>query len=133
MEILIFIFFVVIIFLITRSSSSEKIDDPPITKKATPLDVAKNYSSNSNTKSSSSNINSKDGITRCIKEKKIINFNYEDEAGNKTNRTVSPKEMFLSNPSNRYASRIYVVEAHCHLRNAKRTFLLKRMSKIKIV
>jgi len=67
MEILIFIFFVVIIFLITRSSSSENIDDQPIAKKATPLDVTKNYSSNSNTKSSYSNINSKYGITRCIK------------------------------------------------------------------
>ena len=72
-------------------------------------------------------------IEKCIRRKKTISFTYMDKNGERTLRKVLPKEIFLSDPRNSYAYELYILRAHCYLRDAERFFVLKRMENIKIL
>ena len=74
-------------------------------------------------------------LQKCINEDDSISFTYADGDGVITDRSVTPEKIFWGY-SNREGSgkkiRTCWVEAYCHLRNDRRTFIKDRMSKVRI-
>ena len=74
-------------------------------------------------------------LEKCIDNDETISFTYIDNDGVITERTVTPERIFWGY-SNRAGDgtkiRTCWVEAHCHMRNASRTFIKDRMSKVSV-
>ena len=74
-------------------------------------------------------------LEKCIDNDETISFTYIDNDGVITERTVTPERIFWGY-SNRAGDgtkiRTCWVEAHCHMRNASRTFIKDKMSKVEI-
>ena len=74
-------------------------------------------------------------LEKCIDTGDSISFTYVDADGVITDRTVTPERIFWGY-SNREGGgkkiRTCWVEAYCHLRNDRRTFIKDRMSKVEI-
>ena len=74
-------------------------------------------------------------LQKCIDEHDSIIFTYVDGDGVITDRSATPEKIFWGY-SNREVSgkkiRTCWVEAYCHLRNDRRTFIKDRMSKVRI-
>jgi hypothetical protein len=76
-------------------------------------------------------------IQGCINEGRDIQFTYQDEKGDITERIVTPQETYWGNSQRlglgRKKIRTCYLEAFCHLRNDERTFILERMSHMKVL
>ena len=89
--------------------------------------------SRSRTKSSSVRSEANDGesslqlIRRAIETDRKLNFQYIDQDGEISERTVTPNYF-----ERRHEAQILCLIAHCHLRNASRTFVVRRMRKVSI-
>jgi len=74
-------------------------------------------------------------LEKCIDNDETISFTYIDNDGVITERTVTPERIFWGY-SNRAGDgtkiRTCWVEAHCHMRNASRTFIKDKMSKVSV-
>jgi len=74
-------------------------------------------------------------LEKCIDNDETITFTYIDNDGVITERTVTPERIFWGY-SNRAGDgtkiRTCWVEAHCHMRNASRTFIKDKMSKVSV-
>jgi len=74
-------------------------------------------------------------LQKCIDEDDSIIFTYVDGDGVITDRSATPEKIFWGY-SNREGGgkkiRTCWVEAYCHLRNDRRTFIKDRMSKVRI-
>lgn len=62
-----------------------------------------------------------------MNEQKLIEFSYKDTHGKKTRRTAKPLH-YTKSPHGLSALRAY-----CYLRNEERTFIIRKMSKMRIV
>jgi predicted DNA-binding transcriptional regulator YafY len=76
------------------------------------------------------NVNGKDESTRliivnAIEASQDLSFNYIDQEGELTARTVTPEYL-----ETRHEDKILCLIAHCHLRDANRTFVIQRMSNL---
>ena len=74
-------------------------------------------------------------LEKCIDNDETISFTYIDNDGVITERTVTPEKIFWGY-SNRAGDgtkiRTCWVKAHCHMRNASRTFIKDKMSKVSV-
>ena len=66
-------------------------------------------------------------IQRAIDSGRSLRFRYIDQDGEITERTVTPEYM-----ERRHDAQIQCLVAHCHLRMASRTFVIRRMQNIRI-
>lgn len=66
-------------------------------------------------------------IQRAIDSGRLLKFRYIDQDGEVTERTVRPE--FLER---RHDAQIQCLVAHCYLRGASRTFVIRRMKSIRI-
>ncbi len=64
-------------------------------------------------------------IQRAIDLKKILEFTYVDMNGEITHRAVTPNYL-----ERRHESNVLCLIAHCHLRGASRTFVVRRMQNV---
>ena len=64
-------------------------------------------------------------IQRAIDSGRSLKFRYVDQDGEITKRTVTPKYI-----ERRHDAQIQCLVAHCHLRDASRTFVIRRMQNI---
>lgn len=64
-------------------------------------------------------------IQRAIDSGRSLKFRYVDQDGEITERTVTPKYM-----ERRHDAQVQCLVAHCHLRGASRTFVMRRMQNI---
>jgi len=72
----------------------------------------------------STKLNNKiDAIRTAIYDKKNISFHYKKADGEESNRRISPETLF-------FAGGTVCVSGHCYLRNDKRHFAVKRMTKL---
>ena len=58
-------------------------------------------------------------INRAIHAERSLNITYKDLEGHVTTRTITPKQLFLTDGSGELA-----LSAYCHLRREKRTFIV---------
>jgi len=74
-------------------------------------------------------------LEKCIEDSESISFTYVDGDGVITDRSVTPERIYWGY-SNREGDgkkiRTCWIEAYCHLRNDRRTFIKDRMSKVEI-
>jgi predicted DNA-binding transcriptional regulator YafY len=66
-------------------------------------------------------------IQRAIDSKKALKFRYVDQNGAITQRTVTPNHL-----ESRHDSETLCLVAHCHLRGASRTFVVRRIRHVSI-
>ena len=66
-------------------------------------------------------------IQRAINSKRSLKFRYVDQDGEITERTVTPEYM-----ERRHDAQVQCLVAHCHLREASRTFVIRRMQDVSI-
>lgn len=96
-------------------------------------DITKNSYSSSRHKSSrkSNASNEKESnvvlIQRAIDSGSSLKFRYVDQDGEITERTVSPEYI-----ERRHDAQVQCLVAHCHLRGAGRTFVIRRMQNVRI-
>jgi predicted DNA-binding transcriptional regulator YafY len=64
-------------------------------------------------------------IVNAIEAGEDLSFDYIDQEGALTERTVTPKYLEA-----RHEDQILCLIAHCHLRDASRTFVIQRMSNL---
>jgi predicted DNA-binding transcriptional regulator YafY len=64
-------------------------------------------------------------IKNAIKNETSIKITYTDLEGQVTTRTITPKQLFLTDVSGELA-----LTAFCHLRREKRTFIVSKISNI---
>ena len=67
-------------------------------------------------------------INDAIEAGEDLSFEYIDQEGELTNRTVSPSYL-----ERRHEDQILCMVAHCHLRNATRTFVIRRMKNVLVI
>ncbi|MBL0226085.1 MAG: HNH endonuclease [Geobacteraceae bacterium] len=70
-------------------------------------------------------------IEQAIRQKKTISFHYEKYGGESSNRKILPTKIenyeHYKNDGNTLC-----VEGHCYMRNARRVFAIKRMTRLRI-
>lgn len=64
-------------------------------------------------------------IQRAIDSGRLLRFRYVDQDGEITDRTVTPEYI-----ERRHEVQVQCLIAHCHLRGASRTFVIRRMQNI---
>ena len=67
-------------------------------------------------------------IQHAINSKCDIKFRYVDQDGEITHRTVTPQYIEI-----RHDNQILCLIGYCHLRNAMRTFIVRKMQKITLI
>jgi predicted DNA-binding transcriptional regulator YafY len=66
-------------------------------------------------------------IQRAIDSGRPLKFRYVDQDGEITERTVTPEHI-----ERRHDAQVQCLVAHCHLRDASRTFVIRRMQNIRV-
>lgn len=66
-------------------------------------------------------------IRRAIETNRALIFRYTDQNGDVTYRTVTPSHL-----ERRHSSQILCLVAYCHLREANRTFVVRKMQNVSI-
>jgi hypothetical protein len=138
-ELFIFLVIAVVIYLYFKNDQTEKFSE---TKIKNINQINKNYSSKFNKTRNYGKYRNEHSITSLIdkneelikfalEKNKNIKFNYVDRNKDATSRAVTPLKLFLYHFDD--DGEMICLEAHCHLRNAKRTFALFRMSSVTII
>ena len=66
-------------------------------------------------------------IQQAIDSGSLLKFRYVDQDGEITERTVRPEYI-----ERRHDAQVQCLVAHCHLRGASRTFVIRRMQNVRI-
>jgi hypothetical protein len=113
-------------YLLKKNSNQDSnIRDPNITVYTSINSTRRRSSRNTNThgeKESNAKL-----IRRAIDSGSDLTFRYIDQDGEITVRTVTPEYM-----ERRHENEVLCLVAHCHLRGASRTFVIRKMQNITI-
>ena len=119
----------------TSTSKPPPTTEPDPTKADKPREIIGGKSSANNKRFTGKGSPSAKFLEKCIDNDETISFTYIDNDGVITERTVTPERIFWGY-SNRAGDgtkiRTCWVEAHCHMRNASRTFIKDKMSKVSV-
>ena len=66
-------------------------------------------------------------IESAIQSTRLLHFRYVDQEGEVSERTVTPYYL-----ERRHEAQVLCLVAHCHLRNAERTFVVHRMRRLRV-
>ena len=67
-------------------------------------------------------------INRAIRSESTLKITYKDMEGRVTTRTITPKQLFITEGSGELA-----LSSYCHLRREKRTFIVDRIIELDLL